>query len=289
MFKFAKYTAVILAAMGLPLGRITADDDEVVPAAEVAAGPQVRENFDGVFDQWLFNGVNNAATGRQKIEAQITLQIAELDRVCQLTEPQKQRLQLAARGDVQRFWEEVETLRLKFNAVKNDQEAVNNMWQEIQPLQQKQARGLTGPGSLLTKTVTTTLTTNQTEQYEALQAARRIFRYEASIAVALTTLEGSVPLTHQQRDALSKLLLEETPPRRFGQYDNYLINYRLANIPASKLQPLFDKRQWEGLTQQFNQYRGMRDFLIQQGMFAPEDLAIANQPAAAPPPREVQP
>src|SRR5215471_1941616 len=83
------YTFLLVVAMALPLGLAAADDDEVVPAEEVAAGPRVRENFEGVFDQWLFNGMNNAATGRQKIEAQIKLQLAELERVCQLTEPQK--------------------------------------------------------------------------------------------------------------------------------------------------------------------------------------------------------
>ena len=272
--------ALAVAALQAAVGRIAAaaDDDEIISAA--AASALKNANFDeNTFDQWVFNGVNNATAGRQRIETQIKLQMGEIERVCQLSEAQKQRLQLAARGDVQRFWQEFETLRQKFNAVKHDEERANQMWEVIQPLQLKQARGLTGPGSLLMKLMKTTLTPRQFSQYEAIQLGRRRFRYQATIAVALNSLEGSVALKHEQREALAKLLFELPPPSAFGQYDNNLVMYRLANLPAAKIQPLFDKRQWDGLTQQFNQYRGMRDFLIQQGMLTPEDLGDAKNAA----------
>jgi hypothetical protein len=61
--------------------------------------------------------------------------------------------------------------------------------------------------------------------------------------------------------------------------------YRLANLPPTRIQPLFDQRQWDGLLQQFNQYRGMREFLIQQGMLTAEDLGEPKPVAAV----EMQP
>ncbi len=68
-------------------------------------------------------------------------------------------------------------------------------------------------------------------------------------------------------------MLDETkPPLNFGQYDHYLVMYRLAHMPPARIQPLLDDRQWKALQPQLNQYRGMQSFLIQQGLLPPEDV-----------------
>jgi len=278
---FQRWPLALFAAwLASSLGQFSAcaaDDDEIVSAAAKA---QQDADTDENFDQWLFPGVNDAAAGRLRIETQVKLQLAELERACQLTDAQKQRLHLAARGDMQRFLDEADVLRRKYDKVKHDQEAANQMWQELQPLQAKQARGLTGHGSLFAKILPRTLTPEQSAQYETVLNERRRFRYQASIAYALTSLEGSVALKHEQREALTKMLLELPPPHVFGREDHYLILYRLAAVPAEKLQPLFDARQWQGLTQQMNQARGMREYLIEQGMLLPEDLDESKKAAA---------
>jgi hypothetical protein len=264
--------AALLAAApsSLPQG-VAADDDEIVISVSPKT-PDV-ENFEANFDQWIFPGCADAAAGRVRIETQVKLQLAEIERSCQLTDEQRERLELAARGDFQRFLEQVEALRRKFEPIKHDQQKMGEFWQEIQPLQARQARGLTGPDALLAKVLPRTLTEEQGKQFDVAQNERWRFRYEASIALALHTLESSVALTSEQRRTLTKLLLDLPPPRVFGQYDNYLVNYRLANMPpAAKLQQLFDARQWQALQQQFAQARGMRQHLIEQGYLPREDL-----------------
>jgi hypothetical protein len=153
-----------LAAAALLLGAsasCVAEDDEVVDGP-IVPNMQQQVQFARIdFDQWLFQPSGNAAQALQRIETQVKLQLAELDRVSQLTAAQRQKLELAARGDMQRFQDAVEVLRRKFNAVKDDQNAANQMWQEIQPLQARQARGLTGPGSLFVKVIPNTLTPEQ--------------------------------------------------------------------------------------------------------------------------------
>jgi hypothetical protein len=68
----------------------------------------------------------------------------------------------------------------------------------------------------------------------------------------------------------------------FGEYDQYAIHYRLATLPpAAKLQQMFDARQWQALQQHFAQARGLRQHLIDQGYFSPEDLDGAP-PEASP-------
>jgi hypothetical protein len=259
-----------------------APDDEEITAEAAAAARQNRVMFaEQNFDQWVFQGVNNAEAGRKRLQTQAELRLAEIQRICQLSAAQKRKLDLAALGDFQRFNDQVELVRRKFDAVKGDQNAWGNLWPEIQPLQLKQAEGLLGHDSLVMKILPKTLNSEQAAAYEKVINERRKFRYRASIANSLIMLEGAVPLKHAHREALTKLLIEETqPPQVFGQYDHYLVMYRLAHLPAAKIRPLFDDRQWQAIQPQFNQYRGMQSFLVQQGLLPPEE---ANQPVALPP------
>jgi hypothetical protein len=269
----------VLALGALLLGAtdgFAAPDDEE-PAPDAAA---VNQNFnmnESNFDQWVFQGAGNASAGRQRIRSRLKLQLDELHRVCGLTDAQKQKLALAAEGDTKRFFDQVEEVRQKFLKVRNDQNAFNGIWQEIQPLQMKQAAGLFGDKSFYAKTLRKTLNAEQVEKYQAVLDERRRFRYRASIEVAMATLESSVALRNEQREALVHILIDKTqPPIAFGpsQYDYYLVMYRLTSLKDVK--PLFDERQWKLMQQQFNQYRGWKQMLIQNGVIGADDGKAAK-------------
>jgi hypothetical protein len=263
---------------------LAAEDDEVVVGPlTVNSQEQMMQRF-GIadFDQMVFQNVGNPKLGRQRLQEQINLQLKELDHECHLTDSQKKRLELAARGDMQRFMDEVEVQRRKFDAIKNDPDALNNVWQEIQPLQLKMARGLTGPGSLLLKIVPKTLTPEQAKSYEAKMSERRLYRYRANIAVALHMLGGTVALTQVQSEAFTELLLTLPAPQSAGQYDVYLIIYRISDLPPEKLKALLDDRRYEALKRQLDVYRASRNVLIEQGMIEREDLAEAATATPAP-------
>jgi hypothetical protein len=251
--------------------RLAADDDEIVLATEAAPDAVHVQDMRVNIDHWLFPGAQNAEAGRQRTLARVKLLLAEIDRVCRLSEEQKQKLELAARGDTQRFFDQVEMLRAKFEPAANDQDVINRMWQEVQPLQAKQQIGLTGPESLLVRTLPRTLDDQQQRAYQAVENERLQFRYKAAIAVALHNLEETIALRHEQREALTRLLSDLAPPRTVGRYDYYLILHRLGNIPQAKLQTLVDQRQWQPLQQALDQARRMRATLVAQGYLA-EDL-----------------
>lgn len=250
--------------------------DDVEPAEPNQA--QGEFNIDeSNFDQWVFQGNGNAAAGKERLKARLNLQVAEIDRLCGLTSEQKEKLLLAARGDSKKFFDQVEEIRKKFLAVKNDQHAFNNIWQDIQPLQRQISIGLHGETSLFYKSLQRTLTSEQMRRYRDVQDDRRKYRYRASIEVVLTNLENSVPLKHSQHEALVKLILEETPtPIAFGQYDQYLIMHHLSKLEA-KVRPLLDDRQWKLMSTNFDQARGMEQFLIQQGLLPKEELRAGNR------------
>ena len=245
------------------------EDDDDPPAAEA----QVNRGFvmqEANFDQWVFQGSVNAAAGKARMESSVKMKLAELRRVCDLTDAQSKKLSLAARGDMRQFFEDVEVVRKKFLKVRNDQNAFNQIWQEINPLQLRQAAGLFGDSSFFAKTVRNTLTREQHEKYQVVLDDRRRFRYQAAAELALHNMSNTVALRHDQHESIFKLIIEETqPPLTFGQYDQYFVFYSLAKLPTAKLKPLVDDRQWKLLQQQLQQGRGMEPTLMQQGMIEP--------------------
>lgn len=257
-----------------------APDDRVeAPRAEAAAAAAqgqfniAPENF----DQWVFQGSGNVAGARQRLQSQAKLQLDELTRHCGLTPLQRQKLLLAAGGDEKRFFEEVEVVRKKFLAVRQDQNAFNAIWEEIQPLQMKQASGLFGESSLFGKTLQKILTSEQIAKRQTIEDERNRFRYRSSIDLSLLTIENAVPFRHAQREQLVELLVDRTePPKVFGQYDHYVVLLRLSQLPEGEIKPLLDERQWKLLQAQFGQARGLEQFLVQNGVLSKEQVRAAR-------------
>lgn len=282
LFKLMPFAFVVAVCASMIAGHAaTADDDQIVV---LNASPEVDtgDSFDTNFDQWVFGGAQNAAAGRKRMEAQAKLQVAEIERSCRLSGEQKSRLEFAAHGDFERFNEQVEALRRKFTGINiQDGEKMNQFWQELRPVQTRQLRGLTGADTLLSKALMRTLDEQQTKEFDAAQSERRRFRYHASIALALYTLEQSAPMTAEQRQKLTEALLELPPPKTLGQMDQWVVNYRLMNLSSTPaVKQVLDARQWQALQQTLNQARSLKQHLLDTGYVA-EDLDV--KPAAAKP------
>lgn len=278
---------LLISAMGVGI----AEDDVIVEGPIIPNMQQQMMRIGvGNFDQMLFQNDGSAANAEQRILNRIELQLAELNQVCQLDDAQKQKLQIAARGDLQRLLSEAAPLRQKFNKLVKDQmlegpnamEVYQRLYQELQPLQLRISKGLTDePASLLMKVLPRTLTAEQQAKYEALTNKRRLLRYQANIAVCLVNLEDVVFLSELQRDTITTMLLTMPPPRQSGQYETYIIFGRMGSIPPEKLEPLFNARQWRAMSAYLNQCRITTKSLIESGMIDPEDIA-APAPAEKP-------
>ncbi len=250
-----------------------APDDVEPPKQEEQVDGQLFQMDEANFDANVFQPSRNAKQARSQIETRLRLQLEELNRVCGLDEAQKQKLKLAASSDIKRFFDEVNVIRKRVTLGMLNQNQWNQIWQEIQPLRNRQTMGLFGETSFYAKAVRKTLNDDQMARYEKVVNERRRFRYRASIEIALTNLESSAPLRHSQHEAIVKLLLDETqPPPTFGQYDQYLIIHQLAKLSELKLKPILDDNQWNQMQGQFNQARGMEQFLIQNGLLPKDDI-----------------
>jgi hypothetical protein len=228
------------------------DDFEEMPnpAANIAGRVAVM-NIN--IDQQLFNQYRNEAGARTHFSNMLKLQLSEIVSLCQPTEEQQQKLMLAAQGDVHRFFTATEALRQKYEGIKNDQNAWNNVWQELHPLQLKLSGGLFDEQSLFAKTVQSVLTPEQASKYQVVMDERRAFRNKAKCECAVV-FGQSIPLRSDQSDRLLKLVMKEFSTQSNMNNTNqvYMGIYR---IPQAKLRVILDDFQWklvEPILRQFN-------------------------------------
>ena len=254
---------------------MTQDDDDDPPAEALLGQAQV-QNFEmpeNQFDQWVFENFPTVAAARKKLEQMLMLQMDDVDRACQLSEVQKKKLQLAGRGDMLQFFEQVEVVRKKFLLVRKDQQKFNEIWQDISPLQVKFQAGLFSDDSFYHKTLRNMLKGEQLSKYSLIDGERRKFQYRAKVELVVAMLENALPLRDEQRQKVITLIVEETnPPRSFGQQqDYYVVMWNISKIPEKTLKPLFSDAEWKILNQQFAQVRGLEQWLKQSGALAKDE------------------
>ena len=272
-----------VATVLLECQRVQAQQEELVQVQVVAQQPVIP---DEQFEQWVFQENGNAAATRKRLDAQLLLQVEDIDRTCQLTGAQKQKIQLMGRGDIKRFFDRYQIVRQKFQLIKHDQQKQQEIWQDINPLQMTLQVGLFHEESLLYKSLQHSLSNEQYARYEAAERERRNFRHRASIELSVSVLEQNVPLREtQRRDVIALLTKDTKPAKKSGPYDFYWIMYQLGRIPEHRVKSLFDQTQWKLMEGQLAQFKGMEAFLRQNGVWSAED-DDGDKPAARLPPRK---
>jgi len=234
------------------------------------------------FERAIFMKDYTAQRGRWTINSELDCVINRLDGLCQLTDSQKQKLQLAGRADRKHFFDRVDAARVtsrEGNTVESQA--------EIQMLQVKTVTGILGSDSFFAKSVRMTLTD---EQLGKLDECRRSNR-AASIERTLGDVERIVKLEQSQRDAFIQLLLEEVPyPPDFenfgllmGNSERMAMMYHLSQIADEKIKSFLDPVQWETLKPHLREFRTFKLYLIQRGLIASNANATAAMNPAQPP------
>ena len=247
------------------------DDEPAQPGVQVQI--QNFEMPENQFDSWVFQNIQTGAQARKRLDEMLTLRIDDVDRACQLSETQKKKLQLAARGDVVHFFEKVEVVRKKFLLVRKDQQKFNEIWQDISPLQLQYQAGLFGDDSFYQKTLRNMLKGEQLSKFSVVDGERRKFQYRAKVELVVAMLENALPMRDEQRQKFITLVVDETkPPRNFAQQqDFYIVMWNISKIPEKSIKPLFTDAEWKVLNQQFAQVRGLEQWLKQSGALAKEE------------------
>lgn len=157
-----------------------------------------------------------------QLDSLLKEKIALVDKICDLTDVQKKKLELAGRGDIKRLTDRVKELKTQFELVKNDVAKINELHNRAQLLENGVTMpGISSDGSLFIKILEQLLTVEQSFNYAPLRAVFRagglmrmwdIGRPDEGLAINLTgTAIGNEVLAHVcELPSLKSLDLDDT-------------------------------------------------------------------------------
>jgi hypothetical protein len=271
----------VMLLLAIP-GQAQPEDDEKDDAPKPAPIAVVSDDN---FDAWIFqNNTNGSGTVRQRLDRLLVLKVESIDRACKLTRAQRKKLLLAGKGDIKSFFVLYDKAKQHFDELKFDQQRLFQViWKEIQPIQFLWQSGLFDERSILIKSLSNTLTSEQFATYDASARERREYQHRAMIELGVAMLEQNTPLLEAQRRDLIALLAKNTRPLRRGDiYAYYVIMYQMTQLPEEKLKTILDPVQWKTISTQLKQFQPLRQQLKQSGYWPEDDEEDADSTAAEP-------
>jgi hypothetical protein len=272
------WLALLLAAFTLCLpgtSRAHAGDDDDLADDPLAAPEPIEQrvvirNLDANIDNWLFGNRRFSDNPPQKLLMLLKVKADGIARAAGLSESQKEKLTLAGEGDIRRFVDRVEEVKLKYRNNEMPQGAWNRVFLEIQPLRDVLLKNeLFGSQSLFAKAARTTLTSEQAARYEKSENERLLFQHRTQIAATVARLSNYLGLRDEQRKRLTRIMLEETEPQPLlneTSRDQMVGLALLSRLPEKEIKPIFDEIQWQELQRLFHRVQQVMPALRQQGV-----------------------
>jgi hypothetical protein len=252
------------------------DDDDLVAVRQqqpqgrfaVRAVGQVQISERNI-ELWVYG---NDARGPQWLERTLKHKVDEVGRACGLTDLQREKLNLAGQGDIQRFSSRVDEVKAQCKAGPIRAGEWRQVYAQTQPLRQELLRGLFGKESLFRKTLATTLRPGQLAVCEQADRERRSFRYRARVELVVAQLDAVLGLRDEQRRALVQLVVDKTrPPRAFGQSDRFLVLAQMSRLPDESIRSLLEPQQWRELQKQLESAKRTVRVLKRNGVIFEDD------------------
>ncbi len=160
------------------------DRNGEVPVADEPRPDPALQAFADEFDQSVLGGTGAPAATAQRrwLDAVMAKKVTAINRVCGLSEEQKQKLELAGRGDIKRLVDRIDALRRKFQTIRRegaDSNGPNAIDGEVSIVKGILRSGPFGDDSLFAKTQKTILTADQAAKFErrrqlAAQSTKKI-------------------------------------------------------------------------------------------------------------------
>lgn len=224
---------------------------------------------DAQFESWLTQGSD---TVRNRTRSQLRSALAAVDLACHLSTEQREKLELAGQGDIQRFRDQVDALRLEVVGKSYGQDEIGEVYQRVQPLNRRLQNGLFGSSSLFAKVLPRTLDAPQRALWETLQREQNARRYKARVHLYVLSLQHALALTESQRNELVAALLKWTsPPKTYGDFDWHYVAWQASQIPIERLGVSLDDAQRKVLEAAMSQGEQWGGWLHHQRVIAEGD------------------
>ena len=200
------------------------------------------------------------------MEANAGVEIETVGRHVSLTEAQKKKLKLAARGDVEQFISHAAELRPKLTTKPIDQQQYVALMRELQPLRMSQQFGIIGENSLFRKTLRHILTGEQRVRWQALERERQ----KAVVETAIQTWEqmakgGKIPEPSRQK-FINVLVEYGDLPETRNSYIYYVVLVEAGKL-EDRLKPILPEEIWEKLQTQITQAKQNEAALRRSGQW----------------------
>lgn len=244
----------------------------------VSGTPISAQNFEidiNQFDSWIFSGMQNATLARQKLAAQAQMEIDRMDLTSTLQESQIQKLQFAAKGDIQHFFDDVDVAHRQFHAMQAaggvGQANINEVYQLASTLAQRLNQGIYDKDSLLKKVACGCVDTKQAKQLREREERQLKLESDAAIMIFLANLGRRVPMTNAQRESMVELVNNHITLRNpKHNYASYVLMYEMSELPQAKLKTIFDDAQYTAIQKNFQTGIVMKATLKQMGLLDDE-------------------
>lgn len=120
---------------------------------------------------WIFR-TNDLEAARADLERALQQRLAVLQERVGLTDTQVQKLELAGRGDISRFFDDCDAALSEVGQGPPSPEMLRDIRNRCQVLRSQMLQGLHGEGSLFAKSFHTLLSDEQRQRWEAAEGAR---------------------------------------------------------------------------------------------------------------------
>ena len=213
----------------------------------------------GIFQQYILQQKTEKLF-REDVVARSHDVIVRVKLVCQLDPAQLENLQLAAEGDVVRFYREFERVKSEVKGVTtNDPQAWQRAWPILSPLYQRVLRGVFDDSSLCHSVLKTTLNPGQLELFETAEAKRRDYAFKANCKTAIVDLSREIPLTGDQREKLLVIMLSVARPKKSHPQLESMLGMIILGKAIKKIEDesSLDKKQLDHLVKLLERVQGV--------------------------------
>lgn len=235
------------------------------------------EEAENRLTQLVFQQDRTLEAAHQRLNLLLEFEVGDIDRACDLTAPQKKKLELMGRGDIKRFFDRFEIVKVKFLALElnpRDLQRGNfgELTQDINSLQVILRVGPFHNNSLLYKSLSNTLSEEQIERFRAKVRERLQSSHLVAIRQLIKAIERPSPMSDAQRQKITDLLARDIEPcQNPGPYNLYYLLFQLERLPEENLKSLLNDAQWQALNQFRNQRRQFETVLQKAGYLPTKD------------------
>jgi hypothetical protein len=190
----------------------------------------VAQEADQWIDGWVFSGVS-AETAQQTLVDRIESGLNELRGDVEVTDAQRESIRLSWELEVTELFRAIDDVREKYRGISADQDHINAIVQDVQPLQMRMQRMLNSrPKGLACKLLEPLLAPEQLEKFKQSREAERKASKRLYAESFLLTLQRRLPLLKSQREPLLELLIASRLEEKFNDHLDSESGYVIACI-----------------------------------------------------------